>query len=108
VRDLQDLPPKEARELLALAAATLQARAAQRPAMIRVHLVGPITQESMREVARGLLEEKRRAAGREPVDLDDLRICDDWRLRKERADSVTGMTAAELAECLAPKGLATK
>ena len=102
MRDLQDLPPKEARELLALAAATVRARQAQRPPMIRVHMVGPITPESLREVAHGLLVERRRIAGVEPVDLAELIICDDWRLRQKRADSVTGTTPAEIAECLAP------
>lgn len=102
MRDLEHLRPTEAKELLALAAATLRARQAQRPAMILVHLDGPVTQESLREVARGLLEERRRAAGMEPVDLAELRICDDWRLRQKRADFVTGPIAAEFAECLAP------
>jgi DNA-directed RNA polymerase subunit K/omega len=74
-KDLDHLPPKEAREILALAAMAVRARQAQYPPrMILVHLDGPVTDEALREAARGLLEEKRRASGMEHVDLVQLRV----------------------------------
>jgi hypothetical protein len=104
MRDLQDLPPKEARELLALAAATVRARQAQRqPTMVPLQIPGSeVTTEAIRAGVHLLLEDRRRAAGMEAGDISDLIICDDGRLRQKRADSVTGTTAAEIAECLAP------
>jgi hypothetical protein len=108
--DLSRLPPSEARKLLALAAMTIRAREAKRPANVFLQIEGSeVTDEAIRAGVHLLLVERRRAAGMvEPVDLADLVICDDGRLHQKRADSVAGTTAAEIAECLAPKGLATK
>jgi hypothetical protein len=104
MRDLQDLPPKEARRLLALAALAVRERETRRqPTMVPLQIPGSeVTNETIRAGVHLLLEERRRAAGIEPVDISELIICDDSRLRQKRADSVTGTTAAELAECLAP------
>jgi hypothetical protein len=103
VTDLQHLPPKEARKLLALAAMTIRAKAQWQPTMVPLQIPGSVvTDEAIRAGVHLLLEERRRAAGMDAGDISDLIICDDRRLRQKRADSVTGTTAAEIAECLAP------
>jgi hypothetical protein len=74
-KDLQHLPPKEAREILALAAVAIREREAQHPPrMVLVHIDGPVTEDALREAARGLLEEKRSSSGMEHVDLAELRV----------------------------------
>jgi hypothetical protein len=83
MRDLQDLPPKEARRLLALAALAVRERETRRqPTMVPLQIPGSeVTNETIRAGVHLLLEERRRAAGMEPVDISELIICDDWRLR---------------------------
>jgi len=104
VTELSQLTPTQARKILALAATSVLAKEAQRqPTMVPLHIPGSeVTNETIRAGVHLLLEERRRAAGIEPVDISELIICDDSRLRQKRADPVTGTTAAELAECLAP------
>jgi hypothetical protein len=104
VTELSQLTPTQARKILALAATSVLAKEAQRqPTMVPLHIPGSeVTNETIRAGVHLLLEERRRAAGIEPVDISELIICDDSRLRQKRADSVTGTTAAEIAECLAP------
>jgi hypothetical protein len=104
VTELSQLTLTQARKVLALAATSVLAKEAQRqPTMVPLRIPGSeVTDEAIRAGVHVLLEERRRAAGMEPVDIAELIICDDGRLRQKRADSVTGPTAAELAECLAP------
>jgi hypothetical protein len=77
MRGLQDLPPKETKKLLALAAMTLRERASTRLTMIQVDLDGPITDQSLRNAARGLIAQRRVELGIEQIDLAELRTWDD-------------------------------
>jgi hypothetical protein len=83
MKDLSRLPPSEARKLLALAAMTIRAKAQRQPTMVPLQIPGSeVTDEAIRAGVHLLLVERRRAAGMlEPVDLAELIICDDERLR---------------------------
>jgi hypothetical protein len=80
MRDLQDLPPKEVGKLLALAGIALRKREASRFTMVEVDadlLDGPITEQWLRNAARGLIAQRRIELGIEHFDLAELRTCDD-------------------------------
>jgi hypothetical protein len=80
MRGLLDLPQTEVKTLLALAGMTLRKRDASRFTMVEVDadlLDGPISEQWLRNVARGLIAQRRVELGIEESDLAELRTCDD-------------------------------